>query len=349
MNTIRPFAIALLAFLSVQEGFVRPAVGAGSEDLTAQGVRLRRDGRDQAALPLFEEAVRQRPNPRGFAQLGFCEQALGLWVAAEVHILASLKSPRDPWIIKNQGALHESLSVVQGKLGSIDVWGTPEGARLSVDGQRVASLPMKEAIRAAEGHHVLTIEAPNFVSDSRSLNVRGGVLIREHVALSSIGAPSNQPLSPAALQSSDEPDPLPSRSSAVAQEGEGPTTVTEAHVPPWRRVLPWALLTVAVAAGSIAVWQHTVWYNGLDRFDAIGACSLSAPGRGADVRCQGLYDEFSRSRMRTFVGYGVAGILSGGAVALFILNSTRRDDAIVSALRLEINPGMTALSLAETF
>jgi hypothetical protein len=51
--------VVALTLLSVETVFVRHAIAeAAPEDLAAQGVRLRREGKDQEALSLFEEAVR---------------------------------------------------------------------------------------------------------------------------------------------------------------------------------------------------------------------------------------------------------------------------------------------------
>jgi hypothetical protein len=131
------------------------------------------------------------------------------------------------------------------------------------------------------------------------------------------------------------------------------TSAEESDLPTWRRVLPWSLLAGAVAAGSVALWQHTVWYDGLDRFDAVSACAINAPNRGADARCQSLYDDFSRARTRTFVAYGVAGVLGAGALTFFILNATAKssDDANPSSVGfgIELGPQLTALSLTHHF
>src|SRR5450432_2460751 len=124
-------AVRLTLFLvGVCPAFAEAAPAASADDLMSQGLRLRRDGKDQEALPIFEEASRQQPTPRAFAQLGLCEQALGLWVGAERHIQMALGAGDDPWVHKHEITLRESLKVVQDHLGSVEVWGTPTGARV---------------------------------------------------------------------------------------------------------------------------------------------------------------------------------------------------------------------------
>lgn len=354
MNTLCKVVVAL-TLLSVEVLCARPAMAeVGPKDLAAQGVRLRREGKDQEALSIFEEAVRRKPTPRALAQLGLCEQALGLWVASETHILLSLKGAQDPWIKKNEATLRESLSVVQAKLGSIEVWGTPSSARIRLDGDVVATLPVKQPIRVAEGRHVLIIEAPGFLSDTRVLDVRARALTREHVALSASEVMTAPVPPPPASLVAEEPDAGAVTPSSAAHRAEPVAASTEeSALPTWRRVLPWSLLAASVAAGSVAVWQHTVWYRGLDRFNAVPACALSAPNRGADARCQGLYDDFSRARTRTFVGYGITGVLGAGAVTLFILNATAKSNDEVSSgspeLGIELGREVTAISFTQHF
>ena len=250
--------------------------------------------------------------------------------------------------------MRESLNVVQAKVGSIEVWGTPSSARIRLDGEVVATLPVKQAIRAAEGRHVLTIEAPGFLPDTRVLDVRARALIREHVALTASGVMAARVPPPQRIPVPEEPHARAVTPPSVAHRAEPvAASAEESELPTWRRVLPWSLLAGAAAAGSVAVWQHTIWYRGLDRFDAISTCALSAPQRGADGRCQGLYDDFSRARTRTFVGYGIAGVLGAGALTLFILNATAksRDDVNLVSLGLgiELGPRVTALSLTQQF
>jgi hypothetical protein len=339
--------VVALSLLSIEGALVQAAVTIGAEDLTAEGVRLRRNGKDQEALPLFEEAVRQKPTPRALAQLGFCEQALGLWVAAELHIQSALQDDRDPWIRKNEAALRESLNIVQGKLGSIEIWGTPVGARILLDNQPVANLPTKQPIRVPEGRHLLTIEARDFLSETRVLNVRALALTREHVALAATVRAVTQPLPPPTLPSGT--DTTPGTEASGAAQGDMPVSSSKSDLPLWRRALPWSLLAGAIVGGSVAVWQQAVWYDGLNRFDAIPACGLADAGKGSDIRCQGIFDDFSRARVRTFVGYGVAGLLGATAATLFVLNATTRDDTSVGALEFELEPGRTALAFVAAF
>jgi hypothetical protein len=214
------------------------------EALVAQGIALRKDGRDLEALPLFRKAFEQQPTPRAFAQLGTCEQAVGLWVAAEAHIHEALKHVQDPWIRKHEIALREALGHVQEKLSSVEFWGTPAGARISIDDEAVATLPMSRPVRVVEGRRAVTIDALGFLAARRSIEVRPGVPLREHVALASAGGPPPAGVAPKAMGADLVDTGPPVKTESV------PESATDRIYSRWWF---WALVgTVAVAGGASA-------------------------------------------------------------------------------------------------
>jgi hypothetical protein len=154
-----------------------------ADALVARANELRKDGRDQDALPLFQQAMKQRRTPKVLTQVGLCEQAMGLWVSAETHLHEALAYAQDPWIQKNQPAIREALSFVQDRLGDLEVWGTPAGATVAIDNVTVAKLPMTNGVRVAVGNRILTISAPAFAEETRAIEVKSGAHVREHVVL----------------------------------------------------------------------------------------------------------------------------------------------------------------------
>jgi len=160
------------------------AQGADADALIREALELRRAGHDQEALSLFQQAVQARRTPRALAQLGLCQQALGLWPAAERHLEEALAGEGDDaWRAKNAKPLREALAFVKRKIGSVEVWGTPEGATVRLDDEAAGTLPLRSALRVAEGHRTFRVEAPGFVAETRTIDVRGGTAVREHVAL----------------------------------------------------------------------------------------------------------------------------------------------------------------------
>jgi hypothetical protein len=182
-QTGRRFAASLSALVVMAELFCAPASAAEGDDLIERGIVLRKQDRDQEALILFQKALDKQATPRAFAQLGLCEQALGLWVAAQKHLDQALAHPEDAWVKKNETALRGSLAHVQQNIGAIEVWGTPEGARVIIDGAVVGTLPMREPVRVPIGKRTVTVEAAGFVSETQTHEIAGEAFVRAHVAL----------------------------------------------------------------------------------------------------------------------------------------------------------------------
>jgi hypothetical protein len=224
-----------------------PASGAPAADPIAEGVKLRKAGRDQEALQLFQQAVEQQPTPRGIAQLGLCEHALGLWVDAEKHLEQALRDARDPWIAKNEKTLRADLAGVQSKLGSIEVWGTPAGATVSLDGHPAGTLPLAAPIRAVEGRRTLAVEAPGYHPQSLTIDVSAGTPAREHVALAplAIGAAG-----PATMPASGQARPEALLSTSASSETAGTTERT----PIYKRWWFWSAVAGVVVAGGVTAF-----------------------------------------------------------------------------------------------
>lgn len=88
------FVLTLFAALCVFSGAL-PAVAAGwhEEIFIRKGVELRRKGRNQEALAEFQKAFFEVAHtPRAAAQLGLCEQSLGNWLRAHLHLSDALTS-----------------------------------------------------------------------------------------------------------------------------------------------------------------------------------------------------------------------------------------------------------------
>jgi hypothetical protein len=178
--------------------------------------------------------------------LGTCEQALGLWVGAEAHITEALAHPRDAWIEKNDAALRTALAYVQERLGSIEVWGTPAGARVSIDSERVGTLPLAKPARAAVGQRKLVVEAPGYQPERRTVDVGPGALVREHAVLQAATVADKPSLDAIPIGGGNElppepPPPPPADDPAIYQRW-------------WFWV---AVGAVAVAAGGTAYYFAT--------------------------------------------------------------------------------------------
>ena len=189
---------SLLATLATSRGQAEVAPSAGdasaapvaADDLIARGVALRREGRDHEALPLFEAAYAQVRTPRAAAQLGFVEQALGLWVNAESHLFEAITANGDPWIQRNADLIEESLTLAHTHVGLLRVDVDVAGAEIFVDARPVGHAPLIAAIGVATGDRRVEARAAGYQSHVTTVAVTAGQTAKVMARL--------QPASPAA-------------------------------------------------------------------------------------------------------------------------------------------------------
>ena len=252
-----PVRLAAVALIVTAAGLAR---AADPEALIQGGLELRKTGRDQDALALFQQAVEAKRTPRGLAQLGLCEQALGLWPAAERHLEEASKGEGDDaWKKKNAKALRESLTFVKGKVGSVEVWGTPAGAAVVLDDSAAGTLPLRAALRVAEGRRTLRVEAPGYVAETRTIDVRGGTEVREHVALArAFREPAPANVATAVPRAEDAPPPSQARpvrsvlDAPPASQSGG--DVSEQATPFYARGWFWTAIAVGVVAAGVTTY-----------------------------------------------------------------------------------------------
>jgi hypothetical protein len=295
---------------------------AKAEQLIQEANELRRQGRDQRALPLLQQAYDLARTARTAAQLGLAEMALGYWVEAEAHLNEALTATRHPWVDKNRDTLTQALATARSHLAEVTVDGTPEGAEVLLNGKRVGTLPLAAPVKAIEGPADFEARAPGYRSDRRSLSLAGGA--KEHVTLQLVAEAT--PPGGAGVAG-----PLPG--------GGGGGGIAVSQLPTWRRVLPWSVAGGAGLALIFGIWQHASWRSSQSDFEAIAACGAAAPMRGADPRCQGLYDDLSSAKTRAVIGYSIAGALGAGAVALFVWNRSAAHPGETSSGTMAVGPG----------
>jgi hypothetical protein len=163
---------------------------ADAEALITRGIELREHGKDDEALGVFKKALATTPSPRARAQVALAEQALGLWVAAEVDLVQALAASNDAWITRNRAALEGALAVVRRHLGTLEVRGT-EGAEVVLDGVSLGKLPSAAPFRVEAGKRTLELRAKGFHATTRSVEVPAGAVARETVVL--VAAPPDSP------------------------------------------------------------------------------------------------------------------------------------------------------------
>ena len=161
--------VVVLGFVAVSIGAWAPAAAAADDvdALIRKGVELRRQGKEREALEQFKRAAEAGKTPRAMGQMALAEQALGLWVQAEEHLKEALAAPNDAWVRKNRKTLDESLATISDRLGTLDVWGTPEGAEVQINGEAAGTLPATGSVRVTAGIVSVAVRAKGF-TDSES-------------------------------------------------------------------------------------------------------------------------------------------------------------------------------------
>jgi hypothetical protein len=225
-----------------------------SDDLMKQGLAERRKSHDREALDLFKRAYELDHSARAMAQIGLAEQALGSWADAETHIDAALAHRDDPWIRKNESVLRRSKDAVAAHLGSLELWGTPEGAEVVVNGSSAGTLPLASALRVPVGTVAVTVRADGYVEASRVLDITAGTMARERFALARKSAPTVTLVGAAGRDGTaggrDQPQlDLTARSTEPQEE-------TQPH-PVWKRWWFWTAVGTVVAAGAVTAFLVT--------------------------------------------------------------------------------------------
>lgn len=281
--------------------------------LIDRGVRLREQGKDQEALAVFEEAYEKKKSGRALAQIALAEQALGRWVDAETHLKAALAT-KERWIEKRKKPLAGALETIREHLGSLEVLGGPEGAKVLLNGKAVGTLPLDGAVRVVAGSVVVDVVKEGYRPISRTTEVRPGGLGRETIEL--------VPELAAAPPSSPPPAPPPPAAPPPPPAAPPPPAVTAKTTPPSSdsdlSLWGWVAAGGAVAGVGTGIAGVVLRAQRVNAYNDDSVCL--AGGRTRDENCK---DELDAAN--TFQAVGIAGLVVGGALAatsvlLFVLD-----------------------------
>jgi hypothetical protein len=265
------------------------------ELIVRRGIDLRRSGRDAEALAVFEDAlVRSPTSTRVLVHLAATHQALGQWVEAEHHLSLALRQGDDPYIRRHSATLESARAFIDGRLGSLDVVGQPEGAELLLSGRSIGHLPLAAPVRVPIGSYLLEVRKEGYHSVSRPVAMGSGMLLRESVTLG-----ERQVATPAWTGGASAP---------------GSPGIDGADGSP--RWLTWTLAGAGMGAAAVSVVafgvreRHASRWNGNDCLQ---------PGMTRGQACAEELDS-GRSAERWGIAAGIlSGVLLGGATVSFFL------------------------------
>lgn len=203
-----------------------------TEALVAQGIELRKQGRDTEALSQFREAAARNPkSPRILGHLSLALHATEHWIESEQIMQEVVRAVDDPWVARHAIELQQSLAKVQEHLAWLEV-DSPAPGKLRIDGLSVGDVPTRQPIRVVARPCELTLELPNRPPLVKTVEVRAGS--RQYVVFAE----------------SELPKPTPKSISQPAQTRE-PQLARAPVATQWRRGFGLTLLGFA-SAGLIA-------------------------------------------------------------------------------------------------
>lgn len=246
----------------------------------SRGVALRRQGRDAAALEVFQSAWRSSHAPRALAQVALAEQALGRWVAAETHLVEALAAARDPWVRSRLPILQSALAEIRRHLGRLEVVGDPSGAEVVIDGAVVGRLPLSTMLRVPTGSLTFTVRCDGYFPVTRTVQVDSRYPLREQVRLAPVTArvAAPEPAAPTSGQERTRP-PQP----ALPPEG---TTLLRPTAPRTSGLRYAGYALIGTGAATLAVSGVFLAINLIAAGEASSATPSSADPYGAWARFQ---------------------------------------------------------------
>lgn len=279
-----------------------------ADALVTEGLELRREGRDAEALERFTQAYEASSSPRALAQMGLAEQALGRWLDAERHLDQAIAA-EDAWIAERRPLLTEALSAIRGRLASVEASASVEGAELYLNGAAAGVLPLAAPVRVVAGPIELEVRAEGHRPLRRTIEARGGQLVREHFELAAIEAPpapAPEPEVPIAA-----PPPAPAPASA-----RGPLWTSGAIVA--------GVAALAIVSAGVAM--------GIREEDAQAFASDGClPAAG--TRFEACQDRWARGHAAEDAAIGLfvtAGAFAAGASVLFAIGASEPDPSQAS-------------------
>jgi hypothetical protein len=326
----------VLTFVIILSCGGRAIAGDNAEQLIKKGLEARKRGDDLGALPLFEQAYKLSPTPRAAAQRGFCEQALGRWADAEVHLEEALKSPDDAWVKKNRGPIQASLTTAKAKVAIIEVTGEPSGGEVIVNGAIVGHLPLEGPMRVDAGEIEVEVRSAGYQRASKSLRLGGGqyqrvVLRAEREPPPSAATPPAPGAPPAPVHDVNLTINTPGAgapttfngtpaAATITHRSEGPSTARLAA-----KWVTWGLGAVSLGVGIYGFSHHESLvkdFNNGCGFDPATGAAVPTPDTTdkprTDAECRGIKNDYDTATKIGIAGSVGAGLFAVGGLILYL-------------------------------
>ena len=311
-----------------------------------EGLRLRRDGHDDAALLLFRQSYGLCHGARALVRMAAAEGALGQWVEADAHLREGSTS-NDPWVVANRAHIETDRQTVAGHIGTLELLGTGPAATVLIDGHPAGTWPTQTPLRVLAGTVTFTVQAGGYIPMTRTVTVPPRTTDREQVTL--VPAPVAVPVhteTPTVVVAQPTPHPLPVESQAAPQRRDpGNSTL---------RALGWVSAVGAVAGLATGIVASVVRLNqsngARDVYQQDPACH---DDHGTSAYCNGLLQAWTDAGTGMLpvqiAGFTAAGVLAVTSVVLLVAGASHDEARRSVAWRCGGGPGMVGVRCGMTF
>jgi hypothetical protein len=328
-------SLAIAAVVLSSSGTARAQESAEVEAILKRGIQLRRDGQDEAALAVFQEAEAQAPNSvRVLLHVATAAQAASKWLLADEYLRKADAHSNDPYYIKYRNEIEEVKNITAQRVGHFRAVGEPSGAEVILNGQVVGTLPMENPKTVEAGTYVLEVNKPGYFRLRRPISVPGGVLTRETVELNERG-PNDPP-------NANDPNSPAEPPSFWASSG-----------------MTWTLAGIAAAAGVTSGVSFLLRERAVQHWNDNDRCLSQTPAdqnRTREDLCGNVRNDIDTAEQIGIVS-GVVGVaFAGAALTHWIATSTSSEPGTDSAKRehkstgsVQCSPGLMNIVCAGTF
>lgn len=333
----KTFVLVVMLLVSLTPRRSAAADDASTEDGIQQGVALRKDGKDEAALGLFLGLEKKNPQSvRVLLHVSAAAQATGRWIMAYDYLRKSAAYRSDPYYVRNRAIIKSAEEAVNQHVALLRVVGEPSGAEVRLSGNFLGTLPFEEPVPVELGSYTLEVTTPGFYQLRRDVTFNvGGALNQELVELKPRTTASGAP----------GPSLPPPTSS-----GSGRLTATpEADRRWWASpTVTWVLGGVAVAAAATSGVALVVRERNANRWNDDDKCLDR-------VNASRTREELCGSHRSTAATAGTVAVTAGAAAGVFAvatlvqLLATREEPAPRAEASASCGVGLGTLFCHGTF
>lgn len=306
-----------MSLVGTLPGVAHAQESAEVEATLKRGIQLRREGQDEAALAVFQQAEQLAPTSvRVLLHVATAAQAASKWLLADEYLRKADEHSSDPYYIKYRGEIEEVKAITAQRVGHFRAVGEPSGAEVILDGQVVGTLPMEKSKTLEAGTYVLEVNKPGFFRLRRPISVPGGVLTRETVELN------------------ERTGPDPGDGSGSGAPGEPPSFWASSG-------MTWTLAGIGAAAGVTSGISFFLRERAADRWNDNSRClssQTSEQNRTREDLCGGVRNDVDTAEQIGIVS-GVVGIaFAGAALTHWLATSSSSDSGVQDSAKRDREP-----------